>query len=47
MAAVVDMAQDDAWDPAFLEQLVPASYAFSLAPGEKKVQDLRISGGGF
>jgi protocatechuate 3,4-dioxygenase beta subunit len=46
MAAVVDMAADEAFDPAFLEQLVAASYAFELAAGEQKTQDLRISGGG-
>lgn len=47
MAAVVDMAEEDAFDPAFLEQLVPASFAFTLAEGERKVQDMRIAGGGF
>ncbi len=47
MAAVVDMADEDAFDPAFLEQLVPASFAFTLGEGEKKVQDMRIAGGGF
>jgi hypothetical protein len=46
MAAVVDMADGEAYDPAFLEQLVPASFAFTLAPGEKKVQDMRIATGG-
>lgn len=45
IAAVVDMAPSDANDPAFLEQLVAASYAFALAEGERKTQDLRISGG--
>lgn len=44
IAAVVDIAQGEANDPAFLEQLVPASYAFTLAEGERKVQDLRIAG---
>jgi hypothetical protein len=46
MAAVVDMADEDAFDPAFLEQLVPASFAFTLGEGEAKVQDMRIAGGG-
>jgi len=46
MAAVVDMAEEDAFDPAFLEQLVPASFAFTLAEGERKVQDMRLAGGG-
>jgi hypothetical protein len=44
IAAVVDIAQGEANDPAFLELLVPASYAFTLAEGERKVQDLRIAG---
>jgi uncharacterized protein (DUF2141 family) len=45
MAAVTDMAPQDANDPSFLEQLVAASFKFTLAEGEKKAQDLRISGG--
>ena len=44
IAAVTDLAQNEANDPAFLEQLLKASYEFTLAQGEKKVQDLRISG---
>jgi hypothetical protein len=31
-------------DPAFLEQLVPASVRITLADGEKRTQDLRIGG---
>ncbi len=46
MAAVTDMADEDAFDPAFLEQLVPASFSFALAEGERKVQDMRLAGGG-
>lgn len=45
IAAVVDIAPNEASDPTFLEQLVGASYQFTLAEGEKKVQDLRITGG--
>ena len=45
MAAVADVAPADVNDPAFLEQLVGASFKFTLAEGEKKSQDLRISGG--
>ena len=44
IAAVVDIAPSEANDPRFLEQLVPASYEFTLAKGEKKVQDMRIAG---
>jgi hypothetical protein len=46
IAALVDIAPGEANDPALLEQLVAASYRFTLAEGEKKVQDLRITGGG-
>jgi hypothetical protein len=45
MAAVADLAPSEANDPAFLEQLVPASFAITLGVGEKKTQDLKISGG--
>ena len=46
IAALVDIAPGEANDPAFLEQLLQASYQFTLRRGEKKVQDLRIAGGG-
>jgi hypothetical protein len=45
IAALIDIAPGEANDPAFLQQLVAASYRFTLAEGEKKVQDLRLSGG--
>jgi hypothetical protein len=44
IAALTDIAPGEANDPAFLEQLVAASYAFRLADGEKRTQDLRIAG---
>jgi hypothetical protein len=43
IAALVDIAPGDANDPAFLEQLVSASVAFTLHDGETKVQDLKIA----
>ena len=43
IAALTDIAPGEANDPAFLEQLVAASVAFTLGEGEKKVQDLRIA----
>ncbi len=46
IAALVDIAPNEANDPSFLQQLVAASYQFTLGEGERKVQDLRISGGG-
>jgi protocatechuate 3,4-dioxygenase beta subunit len=45
IAALVDIAPGEANDPAFLDQLVPASVAFVLKDGENKLQDLKLSGG--
>jgi hypothetical protein len=45
MAAVVDVAPSDINDPAFLEQIVGASFAIKLGVGENKTQDLKIAGG--
>lgn len=45
IAALVDVAPGEINDPAFLEQLVPASIRFTLAEGERKTQDLKIAGG--
>jgi hypothetical protein len=42
LAAVLDIDQDDWNDPAFLDQLVPASIKITIGEGEKKTQDLRI-----
>jgi Carboxypeptidase regulatory-like domain len=44
LAAVPDLEPDQADDPAFLEQVVPAAIRITLADGEKKVQDIRIGG---
>jgi protocatechuate 3,4-dioxygenase beta subunit len=46
VAAVTDVEPGEWFDPAFLEQLRPASERVSLVPGDKKVQDLRLGGGG-
>ena len=46
MAAVVDVAPSDLNDPAFLEQILGASFAIKLGVGENKTQDLKIAGGG-
>jgi len=45
MAAVTDLAPNEQNDQAFLEQILPASFKITVAAGEKKVQDLKISGG--
>lgn len=44
IAALTDLAPGEANDPALLDQLVPASVAFSLKEGERHVQDIRIAG---
>jgi hypothetical protein len=44
IAALTDIAPGEHTDPSFLEQIYAASVQFSLAAGEKKVQDFRISG---
>jgi hypothetical protein len=41
VAAVADIEPGDQYDPAFLEQLVAASVAVTVRPGERKIQDLR------
>ncbi|TAK12751.1 MAG: hypothetical protein EPO35_11040 [Acidobacteria bacterium] len=46
VAAVIDVEPGEWFDPKFLEQLRAASAHVTLAPGDKKVQDLRLSGGG-
>jgi hypothetical protein len=44
IAAVLDIAPNEANDPAFLQQLLQAAVPFTLAPGEKHVQDFKIGG---
>jgi hypothetical protein len=46
IAAAVDIGAEELRDQALLEELLAASVAFTIADGEKKVQNLRISGGG-
>ncbi|HKW00755.1 MAG TPA: carboxypeptidase-like regulatory domain-containing protein [Vicinamibacterales bacterium] len=45
LVALTDLDQADLSDPAFLEQLAAASVKIALADGEKKKQDLKLSGG--
>jgi len=45
IAALIDIAQGEANDPAFLEQLVGSSISLSLKDGETKTQDLKIASG--
>jgi hypothetical protein len=44
LGAVTDLDPKEAGEAAFLERLAPAAIRVSIAPGEKKVQDIRIAG---
>lgn len=44
LAAVTDMEPDDLTDAAFLGQLAASAIPLTLANGEKKIQNLRVSG---
>jgi len=44
MVALSEVEQEELYDPAFLESLIPAALKFSLAEGEKKVQDFTLTG---
>jgi Carboxypeptidase regulatory-like domain len=46
VCAVTDLAPDDLYDPAFLEQLAAASFTITLAEGEKRTETLKLAGGG-
>jgi hypothetical protein len=45
LTAVTDVETGEWFDPNFLNQLVGPSMALTLAPGERKTQDLRVAGG--
>jgi hypothetical protein len=42
LAAVTDIDRDEQFDPAFLAAVAPAAVPLTIAPGEKKVQDLVV-----
>ena len=42
LAAVTDVSKDEQYDAAFLKSLVPASLKFTLAPGQKATQNVRV-----
>lgn len=46
LTAVTDVETGEWYDPAFLNQVAGASIPFTLSPGEQKVQDIRVAGGG-
>jgi hypothetical protein len=42
LAALTDVSRDEQYDPAFLQSIVPAAIRVTLAPGEKRTQDLAV-----
>ena len=46
LAALSDFEQADVFKPDFLEQVAAAAMKIVVAEGEKKVQDIKIAGGG-
>lgn len=46
LTAVTDVEPGEWYDPDFLSQLVNASIPLTLREGEKKVQDIKLAGGG-
>jgi hypothetical protein len=46
LAAVVDVAPGETGDPSFLDEVSASSIAVTLHDGEKKIQDVRLTGGG-
>jgi hypothetical protein len=46
LAAVVDVAPGETSDPSFLDEVSATSIAVTLHEGEKKIQDVRLTGGG-
>lgn len=42
LAAVTDVSRDEQYDPAFLQSIIPAAIRVTLAPGEKRTQNLAV-----
>ena len=42
VAAIVDVEQDEWFDPSFLQRVAPSALRITIVEGEKKVQDLRV-----
>jgi hypothetical protein len=43
--ALTDVDSNDLYDPAFLESLIRAATRVTLADGEQKIQNLKLTGG--
>jgi hypothetical protein len=46
LALVADIQPDQVNDTTFLESLIPSAVKFTLKEGERKVQDVKLAGGG-
>jgi hypothetical protein len=46
LAAVDDVEPGEWYDPAFLSRLAPSAMQITVGVGEKKIQDIRVGGGG-
>jgi hypothetical protein len=46
IAALTDLNASEMYEPSFLASIVPAAITVTLGDGEKKVQDLKLAGGG-
>jgi hypothetical protein len=46
LTAVTDVEPGEWFDPNFLSQLINASIPLRINDGEKKVQDIKVAGGG-
>lgn len=42
LAALTDVSRDEQYDPAFLQSIIAAAIRVTLAPGEKRTQDLAV-----
>ena len=42
LAAVTDVSRDEQYDPAFLQSIIPAAIRVTLAPGERRTQNLAV-----
>jgi hypothetical protein len=45
LVAVIDVEQDEWFDPSYLQRVAPSAIRITIGDGEKKLQDLRIGSG--
>jgi hypothetical protein len=46
MCALTDIDETQLYSPSFLDTIVGSAFKFTIADGEKKVQNLKLAGGG-